>query len=93
VESRYRGRAQIPDRRIEEPPDLGESCWPGCTFSANSTEHLSYLTKLGFFEKEICFSTVEGYEGYLWLFKSLFSHDPVVYDFVCIEEVPDHLVL
>lgn len=92
VQSRYTGRAQIP-RRADISVELSEVCCAGNEFSANSTEHLSYLTKLGFFEKDMLFDQVEGYEGYLWLIKSLYSHDSYVYHFVCQEDVPFHLII
>jgi hypothetical protein len=85
IDQWYSGIAKLPERRSIDKPNL-RSC--NSVFDANSNANLSYLEKLGYYEKSNCDRVVFGETGYRELIHEFTSDIPKVYTYSKVKDVP-----
>jgi len=65
----------------------------GHSFSSNSSNWLSVMEKMGYYEKGFQEIFLEGIQGYNHLVRFYTEPTPIVYTYTCIRDVPHHLLL
>lgn len=65
----------------------------GHSFMSNSTQWLSFMEKMGYYEKEFGEVFLQGVAGYNHLVRMYTEPTPIVYKYTCVRDVPAHLTV
>lgn len=93
VRNHYSGFAIVNHKEELQDVELDTVRSAGQQWFSNGSRHLKLLEQLGYIEREAQTRSVEGLYGRDVLIKEYESEVPVVYQFTCIADVPDILLI